>query len=80
MTMSPSVRLMSQRSIGDTPLVKNEVGTAAPIAYLGIAYVTDESCRACITCWKEKVTRPEDLLTGQVLHVRACKKAEKAAS
>jgi hypothetical protein len=43
--------------------------------HLGIAYVTDESGRVCITCWKEKLT-PEDLLTGPNLRVRTCKGRE----
>ncbi len=43
--------------------------------HLGIAYVMDELCRVCITCWKEKLT-PEDLLTGPNLRVRACKGRE----
>ena len=43
--------------------------------HLGVAFVTDESAKLCITCWKEKL-KPADLLKGQALHVRTCKGRE----
>lgn len=43
--------------------------------HLGVAYVTDESARVCITCWKEKL-KPDDLRKNQVLHMRTCRGRE----